>query len=153
MKKTKWLIAFAGENPCLHCGACCAHYRVSFYWGEADPTMGGNVPQKLTEELTEFRRCMRGTNQNHPRCIALQGEVGKAVSCSIYFTRPSTCRQAGFTYKAGVLHIRPEEFERCTQARAACSLPPIPVLKTGLTVSRHLQPGKAKRPHRRRPYA
>ncbi|MEG6657786.1 YkgJ family cysteine cluster protein, partial [Pseudomonas aeruginosa] len=22
------------DNPCLTCGACCAHFRVSFYWGE-----------------------------------------------------------------------------------------------------------------------
>ncbi|MDX1269447.1 MAG: YkgJ family cysteine cluster protein, partial [Oceanisphaera sp.] len=21
-------------NPCLTCGACCAFFRVSFYWGE-----------------------------------------------------------------------------------------------------------------------
>jgi Fe-S-cluster containining protein len=153
MKRTKWLKAFVGENPCLHCGACCVHYRVSFYWGEADPSSGGKVPPQLTEELTEFRRCMRGTNQNHPRCIALKGEVGKTVSCSIYSIRPSTCRQSGLTYKAGVLHISPEELERCTQARASSGLSPLPVPTIKLPASRHPQPGKTRRPYRRRPHA
>ena len=23
-------------NPCIECGACCAYYRASFYWAEAD---------------------------------------------------------------------------------------------------------------------
>ncbi|HBP8873638.1 TPA: YkgJ family cysteine cluster protein, partial [Escherichia coli] len=23
-------------NPCMRCGACCAFFRVSFYWAEAD---------------------------------------------------------------------------------------------------------------------
>ncbi|WP_374212354.1 YkgJ family cysteine cluster protein [Thiothrix subterranea] len=23
-------------NPCMTCGACCASFRVSFYWGETD---------------------------------------------------------------------------------------------------------------------
>ncbi|MPQ71936.1 YkgJ family cysteine cluster protein, partial [Pseudomonas sp. MWU12-2323] len=21
-------------SPCLNCGACCSHFRVSFFWGE-----------------------------------------------------------------------------------------------------------------------
>ena len=37
--------------------------RVSFYWGEAEPALGGKVPSKVTEELTGFRRFMKGTNQ------------------------------------------------------------------------------------------
>ena len=27
-------------HPCLTCGACCAHFRVSFHWSEADPDQG-----------------------------------------------------------------------------------------------------------------
>ncbi len=27
------------ENPCINCGACCAYFRVSFYWAES--TEGG----------------------------------------------------------------------------------------------------------------
>ncbi|MBN1287107.1 MAG: YkgJ family cysteine cluster protein, partial [Anaerolineae bacterium] len=60
------------ENPCLHCGACCAHYRVSFYWGEAGPLQSNAVPPELTEEVTDFRRCMKGTNQKQPMHINLR---------------------------------------------------------------------------------
>ena len=31
-------------NPCLDCGACCAHFRVSFYIGELAGENGGQVP-------------------------------------------------------------------------------------------------------------
>jgi len=41
--------AFASsDNPCLSCGACCAAFRVSFYWREADGgESGGAVPPAL----------------------------------------------------------------------------------------------------------
>ncbi|RBD09468.1 YkgJ family cysteine cluster protein, partial [Xanthomonas oryzae pv. oryzae] len=26
-------------HPCLTCGACCAYFRVSFHWSEADPAL------------------------------------------------------------------------------------------------------------------
>lgn len=36
---------------------------------------------------------MRGTDSQPPRCIALRGEIGSAVSCAIYEFRPSPCRE------------------------------------------------------------
>lgn len=36
---------------------------------------------------------MKGTGGKPVRCIALEGEVGKQVSCGIYGLRPSTCRE------------------------------------------------------------
>ena len=113
------------ENPCLHCRACCAHYRVSFYWGEADEAQGGTVPLEMTEELPPFRRCMRGTNRRQPRCIALQGEVGRAVYCTIYDRRPTPCREFGLTWENGIPQIDGDELERCNAARAAWHLPPL----------------------------
>ena len=38
-------------HPCLTCGACCAYFRVSFHWSEADPALGGRVPFELTAPL------------------------------------------------------------------------------------------------------
>ncbi|EER5964904.1 YkgJ family cysteine cluster protein, partial [Escherichia coli] len=38
-------------NPCMTCGACCAFFRVSFYWAEADDA-GGKVPVSLTEQIS-----------------------------------------------------------------------------------------------------
>src|SRR5690606_12667348 len=35
------------RSPCLDCGACCAYYRVSFHWSEADPATGGETPAAL----------------------------------------------------------------------------------------------------------
>jgi Fe-S-cluster containining protein len=113
------------ENPCLHCGACCAFYQVSFYWDEAEPALGGKVPQELAEELTDFRRCMKGTNQKQPRCIALEGEIGKTVRCAIYGRRPITCRKFGILYRSGVLRVSAEELELCNRARAGWNLPPL----------------------------
>lgn len=72
-------------NPCMTCGACCAYFRVSFYWAEADDA-GGLVPSALTEPLTPFLRCMSGTNQRQSRCAALSGDIGDAVHCTIMKT-------------------------------------------------------------------
>lgn len=80
-------------NPCQTCGACCTSFRVSFYWGEADDAPGGTVPAHLTEAVSPFLRCMKGTSSKPVRCIALEGEPGKQVSCSIYGQRPSPCRE------------------------------------------------------------
>jgi len=113
------------ENPCMTCGACCAFFRVSFYWGEADPAQGGTVPPEMVEELTSFTRCMQGTNQKHPRCIALKGDVGKTVFCSIYEQRSTSCRGFGVDWQDGILRYDPADLARCNQARAAWGLPPL----------------------------
>lgn len=80
-------------NPCVSCGACCATFRVSFYWAEGDDAAGGYVPNELTQQITPYHRCMQGTNSSSPRCVALQGEIGGNISCSIYENRPSPCRE------------------------------------------------------------
>ncbi|END4071239.1 YkgJ family cysteine cluster protein, partial [Escherichia coli] len=74
-------------NPCMTCGACCAFFRVSFYWTEADDA-GGKVSVSLTEQISPFHRCMRGANQKNPRCVALAGPPGENAYCSVYKNRP-----------------------------------------------------------------
>ncbi len=105
-------------NPCITCGACCAHFRASFHWSECSDGYG-KVPVELTEDLTLHRRVMKGTNSSSPRCIALQGEIGNCVSCYIYELRSSVCREFLFSYQDG------QPNERCDQARAAYGLQPI----------------------------
>jgi len=105
-------------NPCVSCGACCAAFRVSFYWAEADDG-GGSVPAELTEPLTPFLRAMCGTNCKSPRCSALQGEVGVSVGCAIYTQRPSTCREFFMSGENG------ERNEACDRARVRYGLPPL----------------------------
>ena len=107
------------SNPCIACGACCAFYRASFYWAEADDA-GGTVPVELTEKLNDFRRVMRGTNQPKPRCVALVGEIGKHIYCSIYDQRSSVCRDFPVAWEKGLPN------ERCDKARMAWGLPPLP---------------------------
>lgn len=109
----------SAEDLCLTCGACCATFRVSFYWGEAEASLGGVVPIELTEKLNDFRRVMRGTNQPRPRCIALEGDVGHCVTCTIYPNRPTPCRDFPVSWSNG------EANEECDKARSAWGLPPI----------------------------
>ena len=106
-------------NTCITCGACCAFFRASFYWGETDAAPGGTVPAGLTEKLNDFRAVMRGTNGPHPRCIALLGQIGQSVGCRIYELRASVCRHFKLSWEDGVHN------ERCDRARAAWGLAPL----------------------------
>ncbi|MBU9831112.1 MULTISPECIES: YkgJ family cysteine cluster protein [Rahnella] len=108
------------NNPCMTCGACCAYFRVSFYWAESEEA-GGRVPQALTEQVTPFLSCMQGTGSKSPRCIALEGEVGQSVSCSIYLNRPSPCREFD---QSGLNDV---SNSACDRARAHYGLPPLEV--------------------------
>jgi uncharacterized protein len=106
-------------NPCLTCGACCAFFRASFYWREADDATPGGVPVELTQDLTSNYRCMKGTDDISPRCIALHGKIGECVSCEIYEHRSNPCRDFPFSWDHGVAH------DRCDKARAKYGLTPL----------------------------
>lgn len=136
-------------NPCIKCGACCASYRVSFYWSEADLDQGGTVPPELTESLPPHLACMRGTNQPHPRCAALRGRVSDLVSCSIYNLRSSTCREFGFHSEKGSLTILAEDVERCNHARESLRLPPLRL--NTIICNLHAQPRSGHHAHHHRP--
>lgn len=101
------------SSVCIRCGACCASFRVSFHWIEADPLQGGPVPGDLVEPVGSLFCCMKGTSTRPCRCVALEGEVGRNVSCRIYDRRPTTCHEFG------------DDLERCDQARAMHGLPPL----------------------------
>jgi Fe-S-cluster containining protein len=108
------------ENPCTTCGACCAQFRVSFHWSEADDA-GGNVPVDLTVDIDSFRKAMKGTERGQRRCVALEGTVGCSVRCSIYERRPSVCQEFAISWADGVAS------EQCDKARVAVGLRPIPL--------------------------
>src|SRR5262245_47296302 len=94
---------------CQQCGACCAYFRVSFYWAEADER---GWPQGDVRNINGVMACLAGTDLPKPRCTALQGVVGEAVTCTRYDQRPSPCRE-----------LQPGD-EKCNRARAAHGLPP-----------------------------
>lgn len=108
-----------GNNPCLHCGACCALFRASFYWAETDEFTPGGVPWEMTIKITDFCVAMKGTERKPPRCTALVGEIGRKVFCSIYDQRSSVCRNFEPSWQNH--HSNP----RCNQARLAWGLKPL----------------------------
>lgn len=79
------------KNPCQSCGVCCTHFRISFFYGECDSN-GGIVPSKLVIPINNTFVAMKGS-EHGGRCIALTGEIGKNIGCSIYENRPSSCRK------------------------------------------------------------
>ncbi|MBM3390992.1 MAG: YkgJ family cysteine cluster protein [Betaproteobacteria bacterium] len=80
-------------DPCTTCGACCAAYRVDFHRLDLDSAPGGAVPAGLTFSLTANLVRLRGTDDFPPRCVALEGEIGREVRCTIYAQRPGPCRE------------------------------------------------------------
>jgi uncharacterized protein len=107
------------KNPCVQCGACCAFFRVQFYWREVEKNKDYQVPEP-TEDLDPFKKCMKGTNKkNHPQCVALKGRIGEQVGCMIYENRPSVCRTFTPSYADG----KPNK--RCDRAREAHGLRPL----------------------------
>ncbi len=107
-------------HPCLSCGACCAHFRVSLHWSEAEPSLGGRVPVELTDSLRAHERVMRGTSQAQPRCIALDADIGRYSRCTIHDRRPAVCAQVPASLEFG-----DERSEQCDRSRAAYGLPPL----------------------------
>lgn len=108
-------------HPCQSCGACCAHFRVLFYWREAEASdLGARaVPIDLTEDISAQKRGMKGTSGKQIRCVALQGKLAEKVSCSIYGQRPTPCRDFEASYENG------EKNSRCDKARGAYGLAPL----------------------------
>lgn len=104
-------------HPCLTCGACCAYFRVSLHWSEADPGMGGTVPHALTEPLDPHRLAMRGTWEQRPRCVALDAEIGVRSRCTIHPQRPSVCRDVQASWEFGAAS------PQCDKARRGWGLP------------------------------
>lgn len=110
------LPATDGQNPCL---TCCAAFRVSFYWSESDEAVVDSVPAEMTCQVAPLLCAMIGTDQPHPRCIALQGEIGAGVWCAIYGRRPSACHEVVPSGQDGQAN------RRCDRARARWGLPPL----------------------------
>ena len=76
-------------------------------------------PVKVTVPLTATLVRMRGTDEAPPRCIALEGEVGKSVACTIYEQRPGPCRDFAPYASLGIGD------DACDRARRRHGLPPL----------------------------
>jgi uncharacterized protein len=74
---------------------------------------GGCVPDGVAGEVNGAIARMRGTDHAAPRCCALGGKLGEAVSCGIYEWRPNPCRE-----------LEPGS-DACLRARARHGLAPL----------------------------
>lgn len=113
------------SNPCLNCGACCAHFRISFYCGEIDTQPMGFVPNLMVSdnEVRPLIACMKGTDTGGGRCIGLTGTIGESIGCTIYENRPSPCRE----YPVWMDDGKPNP--KCQELRAKIGIAPLESLK------------------------
>lgn len=120
MSKHEYPDSFADEeveekNPCLKCGACCIVFRATFCWTEGDDVTEAGVPVNLTEKVSPLCRAM--LRNDYDQCIALHGEPGQKVTCTIYNRRPSVCKDFD---PSGKIHN-----PACDWARALLNLDPL----------------------------
>ncbi len=104
---------------CLACGACCAAFRVDFHCSELAEGDRQGVPSAFAVPVTQRLYRLRGTDAASPRCIALEGEVGRAVRCTIYENRPGPCRDFAPYAPLGIGD------DACDRARRRHGLPPL----------------------------
>jgi uncharacterized protein len=73
------------KYDCQACGACCAYSET---WPELqqDESDASGIPPHLVDWANLRMRC------KGDRCVALNGELGKNVTCAIYAQRPLVCR-------------------------------------------------------------
>jgi Fe-S-cluster containining protein len=103
-------------SVCQSCGACCVSFRVDFHPVELAGgafAWGQGVPPAMTVPVTANIVRMCGTDAAEPRCVALVGDIGQSVNCSIYDGRPSPCREFDTEHAA------------CNRARQRCRLAPL----------------------------
>jgi uncharacterized protein len=90
---------------------------VAFHWSEANHPAFANK----TETLRAHELALKHRDENgHPRCIMLDGDIGRSVTCSIYPHRPSPCRDLIASLEDG--HTRNLQ---CDHARERHGLAPL----------------------------
>ena len=85
---------------CQSCGACCHNmdYNVK---RDLEDYVEVNVRSGLLEDDETARKYTFVRKGKHymrmvgpqPRCIALEGTLGKRVACTVYESRPTPCRK------------------------------------------------------------
>ena len=105
------------KNRCTTCGACCACFTVVVGADEIKSPKGEyRLPPDLVVPLIKNRYAMQGTEGKIKRCAGLNGLVGQTVCCTIYDSRPASCREFRAAWEAGAVNAK------CDLARAAYGL-------------------------------
>ena len=71
---------------CQSCGACCSYSADWPRFTLEDDEQLAKIPETLVSADLSGMRC------EGQRCLALSGEIGKHVACTIYAVRPDVCR-------------------------------------------------------------
>lgn len=71
---------------CQKCGACCT-FKWSWPVLKKDRSDAAGIPDEMVRKDLPLMKTINN------RCVALDGEVGKCVSCKIYESRPSSCQR------------------------------------------------------------
>ncbi|MEH3146412.1 MAG: YkgJ family cysteine cluster protein [Methylobacterium frigidaeris] len=74
------------SSPCQECGACCAYSAEWPRFTTEDDAEIDRIPAGYVDDPAGRMRCVGD------RCSALDGEIGRAVSCRVYAVRPEVCR-------------------------------------------------------------
>ncbi len=105
-------------NACEKCGACCAFFPVNFPDTEITDLIKGTLLTEMSIPAGHLLRVMKGTECRSPRCVALEGEVGRRVRCLIYTGRPSTCHNFKRSWENDIGNTL------CDRARAVYGMQP-----------------------------
>jgi uncharacterized protein len=74
------------KHVCQACGACCSYSDDWPRFTTEDDAALNRIPLELVNDTLSGMRCEGN------RCVALNGEVGRATACTIYDLRPEVCR-------------------------------------------------------------
>jgi Fe-S-cluster containining protein len=95
------------EALCQSCGACCAYSADWPRFALETPEEIEAIPREVVDDARGTMRCVGD------RCVALHGEVGVGVTCTVYAVRPEVCRAC-----------QPGD-DSCQLARRRFGLPPL----------------------------
>ena len=72
---------------CQSCGACCSYSADWPRFSIEEDEQLEKIPEAFVAADLSGMRC------DGQRCLALSGEIGKHVACTIYDIRPEVCRE------------------------------------------------------------
>lgn len=93
------------DSDCQQCGACCAPNTDWLSYPEVTDEEALALPERFRLQILDGELRTRD-RRGGVRCVALAGELGRAVRCEIHAVRPAVC----IAFAAGSRH--------CLEARA-----------------------------------
>lgn len=81
------------KYDCIKCGVCCSYFHNIPILPEEVSLIDNNLKQYTLVSPLQANGLSMKFVEGTKRCIALEGEVGKSVSCSVYEIRPPVCRR------------------------------------------------------------